>query len=263
MGLYKSLKRIVPYEWKVRAHSTRTLPNDTAVRISNRLKGGIPFPPKDLIYVVTGRRSASRFLRRGYRASQTIRQTLEKNGLNIEHFDRILDFGCGAGRIMRHWSVLEGPTLHGTDYNSRLVAWCRENLKFADFQVNTLSQRLSYESETFDFIYAFSVFTHLSEPLQFHWLDELSRVLKPGGHLYFTTHGDFVFPDLREEEKKKFLDGELVVREPDQSGSNTCAAFHPVSYVREKMARNFIVVDFIPGAPKGEQDIYLFKKPAG
>jgi SAM-dependent methyltransferase len=162
---------------------------------------------------------------------------------------------------MRHWNSLQGPVLHGTDYNPRLVQWCKENLKFAEFQVNTLSRRLSYEPETFDFIYAFSVFTHLSEPLQFHWIDELWRMLKPGGHLYFTTHGDYLLPQLTVDEKEKFLNGQFVVREADQSGSNTCATFHPVSYVREKMARNFVVVDFIPGAPKGEQDIYLFKKP--
>src|SRR5687768_17119040 len=257
MGLYQSVKRVVPYEWKVRAHSTMTLPDDIAVRISNRLKGGIPLPPKDLIYVVTGRRSASRFLRRGYRASQTIRQTLEKNGLDIEHFDRILDFGCGVGRIMRHWSALQGPVLHGTDYNPRLVAWCKENLKFAGFQVNSLSGRLCYEPETFDFIYAFSVFTHLSESLQFHWLNELSRVLKPGGHLYFTTHGDYLLPHLTEEEKERFLKGQLVVRESEQSGSNTIATFHPVSYVREKMAAIYFVVDFTLCAPKREQVIYL------
>ncbi|MEO8435697.1 MAG: class I SAM-dependent methyltransferase [Pyrinomonadaceae bacterium] len=196
-------------------------------------------------------------------ASRTIRQTLEKHGLEIEHFDRILDFGCGVGRIMRHWSSLQGPIFHGTDYNPTLVAWCRGNLKFAEFQVNSLSQRLSYEPETFDFIYAFSVFTHLSESLQFHWLDELSRVLKPGGHLYFTANGDYLLPHLSAKEKEKFLSGQLVVREADQSGSNTCATFHPATYVREKMARNFFVVDFISGKAKGEQDIYLFKKPAG
>ena len=265
MGLYQSVKRVVPNEWKVRVRSLRTLPKDIAVRVWSRFRGGIPLPPKELIYFVTAHRSASTFLRSGHLASKTIRQTLEKHGLEIERLNAVLDFGCGVGRIMRHWNLLQGPVLHGTDYNSRLVEWCQDNLKFAEFQVNTLSHRLRYEPETFDFIYAASVFTHLSEPLQFYWLDELSRVLKPGGHLYFTTHGDYFFPHLRVEEKEKLLNGQLVVRETEQSGSNRCAAFHPATYVRENMTRNFFLVDFIPGSAKRGflQDIYLFKKPAG
>ncbi len=45
--------------------------------------------------------------------------------------------------------------------------WCKSNLRFAEFRVNTLAGELPYKAETFDFIYAFSVFTHLSEPFSF------------------------------------------------------------------------------------------------
>src|SRR5688572_4120271 len=264
MGLYQLVKRVVPYEWKVRVESTKTLPKDITARVRNRFWDGIPVPPGDFIHLVSGHRSASRFLRRGRVVSKTIRETLEKNGLEIERFHAILDFGCGVGRIMRHWHLLRRPALHGTDYNPRLVGWCKENLKFAEFRVNTLSDKLFYEPESFDFIYAFSVFTHLSEPLQFFWINELSRVLKPGGYIYLTTHGDYFFPQLSVEEKEKFLNGQLVVRGAEQSGSNICAAYHPAAYVRGKMGREFSVVDFIPGRVEGDllHDIYLFKKPA-
>lgn len=263
MRLYQLAKHVVPYEWKVRVHSTKRLPKDISLRAWNRLTGGIPLPPGELIYLVSGHRSASRFLRRGRVACKTIRETLEKNGLQMEHFHALLDFGCGVGRIMRHWNLLRGPALHGTDYNPRPVEWCKQYLKFAEFRVNTLSGRLSYEPETFDFIYVFSVFTHLSESLQRFWIDELSRVLRPGGYIFFTTHGDYFFPHLGVEEKEKFLNGQLVVRRDEHSGSNTCAAYHPSTYVRENMARDFSLVDFIPGRVEGEllHDIYLFRKP--
>src|SRR5678815_5338804 len=177
MRPYHFAKRVTPYEWKVKFHSIRTLSQDIAARIRNRLTGGIPVPPRDLIYLVSGHRSASRFLKRGLVASNTIREVLERNGVEIDNFSAILDFGCGVGRIMRHWNRLQHPALHGTDYNPRLVEWCKQNLSFAEFKVNTLSGELPYESETFDFIYAFSVFTHLSEPLQFAWMKELARAL--------------------------------------------------------------------------------------
>lgn len=164
---------------------------------------------------------------------------------------------------MRHWDSLRHPVLHGTDYNAALVGWCKEHLKFAEFRVNTLSERLPYEPETFDFLYAFSVFTHLSEPLQFFWIGEWSRVLKPGGYVFFTTHGGYFLPQLTAEEKERFLNGQLVVDGAEKSGSNKCATYHPEVYVRENLARNFSVVDFIPGRAEGDllQDIYLLKKP--
>ena len=264
MRPYQFVKRIAPYEWKVRFHSIKTLSQDVAARVGNRLRGGIPLPPGDLIYLVSGHRSASRFLRRGLVASNTIREILERNGVEIEHCSAILDFGCGVGRIMRHWNALQHPALHGTDYNTRLVEWCTKNLSFADFKVNALSDGLPYEPETFDFIYAFSVFTHLSEPLQFFWMKELSRVLKPGGYIYFTTHGNYFLPQLSVEEKEKFLSGQLVVRAAEESGSNLCATYHPVAYVRKNMAREFSLVDFTAGAAEGAllHDIYLWKKSA-
>src|SRR5215216_1194011 len=101
MSPYQCVKRAIPSEWKdrwkVRLHSTKTLPINIAVRVWNRLSGGDPIPPEDFIHLVSGHRSASRFLRRGRTASKTIRETLERNGIEIERFNAILDFGCGVG----------------------------------------------------------------------------------------------------------------------------------------------------------------------
>ena len=245
----------------MRLHSNKTVPKDIVVRPWNRLRGGIPIPPGKFIYLVTGHRRAARFLRKGRIISETIRAVLTKNGIEIEQLNAILDFGCGVGRIMRHWESLQHPVLHGTDYNPGLVAWCQDNLKFARFQVNPLTGNLSYESEKFDFIYAFSVFTHLSEPLQFLWISELSRVLKPGGHLFFTTQGDHFFSQLSVAEQERFRNGQFVVQGAEHAGSNLCTTYHPPTYVQEIMAREFSAVDFIPGG-RGDlaQDVYLVKK---
>ncbi len=176
----------------------------------------------------------------------------------------ILDFGCGIGRIIRCWSELKKPTIYGTDYNPDLITWCRENLSFAQFQVNQLAGRLSFDADMFDFIYALSVFTHLKEPQQFFWIDELARVLKPGGYLFITTHGErFYLPQLLPEDQERFRRGELVVYGGVQEGSNICAAFHPDDFVRQKMAKNLLVVDHVPEGALGNprQDVYLLRKP--
>jgi SAM-dependent methyltransferase len=263
MVIYQKMKRVVPVKWKIRILSLKGLLEDKATRIQRSLKGGVRIPPPDLIYLVSGHKNAAKFLRGGKTASQAICETLEKNGINIEEFSKILDFGCGVGRIMRYLNTLQGPAIYGTDYNPHLIRWCKSNLNFAEFEVNTLSDELTYESETFDFIYAFSVFTHLNEQLQFHWIRELTRVLRPGGHLYLTTHGEHYISQFTLEQKEQFRNGQLVVLGAGQAGTNYCAAYHPNRYVQERLAKNLTVVNFIARGARGnsEQDVYLLKKP--
>jgi SAM-dependent methyltransferase len=153
--------------------------------------------------------------------------------------------------------------LWGTDYNASLIEWCRENLDFARFTVNALEPPLDYAEATFDFVYALSVFTHLPEELQLPWINELARVLRPGGYLLITTHGEHYLDHLSLAEQEGFLNGELVIQNRELAGSNVCGAFHPERYVRNSLAKNLSVVDFLPEGAKGNpfQDVYLLRVP--
>jgi len=223
---------------------------------------GLPVPPGDLIFLVAGASEVSWFLKSGFLAAQSVNNVLERNGVDIGNFENILDFGCGCGRVIRHWKSLGAGKLFGTDYNSELINWCQQNLDFAQFTVNNLSPPLSYNDTTFDFIYAFSVFTHLPEELQFSWMNELTRVLRPGGFLLISTHGEHYLPELAPDEQDQFQRGQLVIRSEELAGTNVCIAYHPPEYVRDKLAKDFTIADFIPEGAKGNpyQDIFLLKK---
>lgn len=245
--------------WSVRARDrVRSLP----VRAAQRGKGP-PLPPSRLMHLVAASDDVSWFLDGGKQASSSLRNILAKNGVALESLGSILDFGCGAGRVLRHWESLRGPTLHGTDYNPTLISWCQKNLPFVRFQLNELGGGLAYPNESFDLIYALSVFTHLDEPLQFFWIRELSRVLRPGGYLFITTHGEHYLPQLAAEEQERFRHGEIVVVGSRREGSNDCATFHPESYVRSTLAEGLEVVDFVPEGALGNprQDVFLLRKP--
>jgi SAM-dependent methyltransferase len=242
----------------------RTLLKGELIRIKNRMKGGIPIPPFHLIYLVAGTNDIPWFLRSGELAARSMQDILKKNGLDIERFGSILDFGCGVGRVIRHWNTLKGPVLFGTDYNRNLIAWCQNNLRFANFQTNPFAGGLDCQDGKFDFIYALSVFTHLTEPQQFFWIKELSRVLRPGGYLFITVHGEkFYLPQILPEDQGRFKRGELIVYGSEHEGSNVCVAFHPEEYVRHKIAKDLIVVDYLPEGALGNprQDVYFLKKP--
>ncbi len=248
------------YEWLKLANLRYLMPNITTWRKGS--PDGLPLPPLKLIVLVSGVPSIAAFLIGGDKAAQNIRDLLVKNNLKIEEQSSILDFGCGCGRVIRYWHSLPNVNVHGSDYNPELINWCRKELKFAQFQTNQLEPPLAYPDESFDLIYALSVFTHLPEPLQFAWMQELCRVLKPKGHLLFSTHGEANFDLLTEIEKKQFKANQLVVRYEEVSGTNLCATFHPVQYIYEELAQGFDVVDFVfQGAyGNGKQDITLFQK---
>ena len=233
-----------------------------ARRIRNRFAGRLPIPDPYLVYLVAGTDDVDWFLHAGKMGAICIRDVLESNDISFDEIDAILDFGCGVGRVLRHFYPASHTNFYGTDINELLISWSQKNLKFANFQVNPLAGKLNFEDEKFDLIYAFSVFTHLTESLQFHWLKELLRILKPNGYLLITTHGDYYQKELQPADLEKYRKGELVVYNSDQEGSNYCAAFHPYNYVQNTLATGLKMIAYIPEGAAGNprQDLYLLQK---
>jgi SAM-dependent methyltransferase len=112
---------------------------------------------------------------------------------------RILDLGCGCGRIAR-WLLSTSRPEHyvGTDINAGMIEWCRANLAAAGFEyvhqdvVNpglNPSGSLSVASPpdgTYDLVLAVSFFTHVIEEQAEFYLDEVARVLAPDGTFFST-----------------------------------------------------------------------------
>lgn len=232
---------------------------------------GLPIPPPELHALVSGTDGldAGAFLDVGRSCANGIRFLLGRANTRLEEFRAVLDFGCGCGRIIRNFHELRGPQLHGTDYNPRLVGWCSENLPFGKFEVNGLEPPLPYTDESFDFVYAFSVFTHFSASLQAAWMAEMQRVLASGGYLLITTHGQ-AYADfyLNGAERRRFERGEVVVLAKADPGENPYNVFHPIAYVREKLSRGFELIDSAPGQVIDpdrrliSQDAHLLRKRA-
>ena len=226
---------------------------------------GLPVPPPRLRFEVAGTTGLEWVLDSGRQQAGIIRSAAERNGAPLESAGSLLDFGCGCGRVLRHWAGLEGPAIHGSDYNERLVGWCGANLPFVTASVNELTPPLRYEDEQFDLVYAISVFTHLPHDLERAWIDDLGRIAAPGGLLLLTTHGDSYADRLDAGERAIYDSGEPVVRWPAVAGSNLCTTFHPESYVRARLAPGLELLEHVPdGGTLGsrEQDLVVFRKPA-
>ena len=223
--------------------------------------GGLAFPPPRLIYRVAAHHDQEQFDRSGRWAADFIKNVLSKNGRTLEDIPAILDFGCGCGRIFRHWRDLAGPQLYGCDYQRPLVRWCRTKLGFGQFERNGLLSALSYPDRTFGLIYAISVFTHLDRQGQLFWIGELERVLEDRGYLFITVHGTTRLAELSAEEQRLFNAGQPIIHRARYSGANVCATYHPRKYIEDVLVRRLKLVEFLPGGARdANQDAYLFQK---
>ena len=232
-------------------------------RVRYRLSD-VGVPPLRIIELVAGRPDVEWYISSGAGDAECVCQTLEESQIALVDQHRILDFGCGCGRVLYHLqSLARRSEIFGCDYNPMLVTWARKCIPLAKIELNALGPPLPFSSDMFDLIYAFSTFTHWTVELQKEWISELTRILKPNGLLVFTTHGDRYRSVLSPQDGEKFDLGRPVVLEPSLSGTNSCAAFHPFVFVKEELLKNLTLLSFRPQAALGNpyQDVYLARKP--
>lgn len=189
-----------------------------------------------------------------YRAARLVTlnllSALTANQIEIPGHARILDFGCSCARIIstsrRIWKDAQ---FFGTDIHREAIHWCWKNVpSLAQFAVNDTHPPLDYEHDFFDMVIVISVFTHLPEDLQFMWLEELRRIIRPGGVLLITVHGKECFQNHSFGQRDDVRSSEFSYwRERDTEGLPDFyqTAIHSEKYVRSEWSRYFEIVDYI------------------
>ena len=222
---------------------------------------GLPLPSASLRFLVAGTDDLGVFLQLGWNGAELVRQLPARHGRKLTEVGRVLDFGCGCGRVIRHLAAA-GAEIYGCDPNPHAIRWCETHLSFGRYAVTSLEPPLPYPDAHFGLVYAFSVFTHLPVDLQRAWMDEMRRVIAPGGFLLFSAHGDACTESLSADERVAYDAGEVVVRLGERAGANECAAFHPPAYVRSVLTAGWDVVEHAPAGSTASppQDAYLLRR---
>ena len=100
--------------------------------------------------------------------------------------DKVLDLGCGNGRLL---DLLRDKKINyiGVDNSAALITLAQKRYPAADFRIGD-ALKISFASNYFDKIYSVAVLHHIpSEELRLEFLEEVKRVLRPGGLLILTV----------------------------------------------------------------------------
>ncbi len=113
---------------------------------------------------------------------------------------RLLDIGCGSGRLARGLYGWFGDHFVGVDIVPELIEYCRRTYPRYRFELLDLESdyynptsegspadvRLDFPDGSFDVITMFSVLTHVTKDVTNRYFQESRRLLAPGGSLFFT-----------------------------------------------------------------------------
>lgn len=211
---------------------------------------GVAIPGPRLIYNISGHTDVADFLRYGESTMAAIISTLNAAGADFQHAARILDFGCGCGRLTRFAIPATRGEVWGSDIDAAAVAWCGRHLKGA-FRVNRLAPPTEFPEGCFDIIYAQSVFTHLREETQAAWLREFKRIAKPDAHILVTFHDEH-FIHCPEPVRRRLAREAFIADTVALEGSNRMAAFQSWAHFESLVADEF---DILARIRSGESDI--------
>lgn len=180
---------------------------------------------------------------------------------------RVLDFGCGCGRVLRSFAEVHARgEIWGCDIDGESIDWNQANLAaIARFCTNPTEPPTTFADGFFDAIYSVSVFTHLPEDRQMAWVRELHRILAPGGLLVPSFHGEAYWqrdPAVAAEVQARgfaYRTGEVTAGLPDFY----MVAYHSTEYIAQHWAPWFEVVVHRPQWIDGAHDAVALRRKPG
>ncbi len=174
----------------------------------------------------------------------------------------VVDFGGGWGRILRFFlREVDPKKLYLVDCLTDAIEAARATNPPFNIIQTLPGQMCPLPDNSIDLVYAFSVFSHLSESFSRENLKDFSRMLKPGGVVAFTTRGQqhinylrqiMVGPDADKSNhvlqavqtlpnldliEKKIKAGEYQFF-PSSGGGELSSSFYGETWIGEKWIKN-------------------------
>lgn len=247
------------------------------------------FPSEELQRNTTGL-SSEAALQQAHHFYQDVTDAIGKSGRRLCPESQVLDFGFGWGRISRVFMHdVRKENIYGVDVDPEFVELTRRLFGSENFNACPPFPPTAYPDASFDLIYAYSVFSHLSEEACRSWMVEFERLLKPGGMVAFTTrHESFfdycafaatqpdatgytaalgqLFPDI-DDARRRYRAGELVhaTSQGVAGGGPRNSSFYgetwiPEAYVRSGMGSGLRMISASFDASRYDQACFVLQR---
>jgi SAM-dependent methyltransferase len=192
--------------------------------------------------------------------------------------DRVLDIGCGIGRMARVLVDQLAPprgSYDGFDVSRVGVDWCRSRygdapvpFRFTQLDLHhpeynpggtgdAASCVFPYPDASFDLAIATSVFTHLLDDAVDRYLSEVGRVLAPGGRLFATWIAlDPARPPVRSRAVAAFAPTTGVAWVGDPAAPEAIVAY-PLEWIGSRLRAHGLVLrePYQPGTWRGRDGV--------
>lgn len=181
---------------------------------------------------------------------------------------KVLDWGCGCGRVtqfLKHRGIVN---LFAADIDEDNVKWCTENIQGISFSSIPYYPPTQFPDNYFDAVIGISVMTHLTEDTHKAWLEEIKRILRPGGIALLSIRGLIYYHLVNEPiefvaevEERGYIDRhrdsalDAITREQEYYR----ASYFSHDYINTVWGQYFQILDIIEGLVL--QDVIVLRKP--
>ena len=247
------------------------------------------FPSEDIQKGTVGSAGSATLRGEGWKFYKIVKDYADKLNNPVRPETKILDFGCGWGRMIRfYFKDIKCENIYGIDVDPMMIDICKNTLHYGNYLVTTPAPPTEFQNDSFDIIYAYSVFSHLKYDIAEKWIEEFSRILKPGGILVATTQGECSFDYIQvlkdnpkrtrsvweeyllksfdpvEDHRKRYRNGEFLyaatgggeVRDASFYGE----AFIPEQYIKKHFDQYLKLQDFVDNANLLPQALFVMQK---
>lgn len=203
--------------------------------------------------------------------------------LNKNRNVKILDFGGGWGRIARFFLRDTLPkNIYISDCLTDSIEWLLSTSNPCNVVKNDpLPPINGLAGKRFDVIYAYSVFSHLSEEYTCPWISYLLDLLQPKGHLIFTTRGLRFIESVKELHESqqpsclremlplpnvmqdRYMNGEFQFYAVGGGGELTADFYGETLIPKDYFETHYrsCLVDFVDELPHVDQCVVVLTKP--
>jgi len=122
---------------------------------------------------------------------------LKEKGVYLKRINRVLDFGCGVGRLTRALAKYF-PNVYGLDISETMIKTAKKlNANYnCTFVINKKAYTSIFPSNHFDFIYSNNVLQHFpNKETALRQISDFIRILRPSGIALFQFPSSMPFLD--------------------------------------------------------------------